>query len=307
MSPVSPIAVRGLLNGLTTAVRAVAVLTVGGCASVPDTVPQSRVEPVTEPDGIRLQQGGVPILYYRSRPAPDREPWRVHYLHPLHATNGDVLTEDAPADHPHQRGVFWAWRRVLVDGAIVADGWVGRQLTLEVMAPTAQRLDDGSAEIIAQARWVVPVDGRPTPIIEERSVFRVLPLNDGARRIELDVRLTALRPGVALAGTDDEKGYGGLSFRLRDASLLTLASGGRELRATQARMRTGQVVSFSWQSTSELAATRVSIACSVDGRPWTEWVLRQEPSMQNCAFPGQTPAQVPMDGGLRLRATVRIE
>jgi hypothetical protein len=36
-------------------------------------------------------------------------------------------------------------------------------------------------------------------------------------------------------------------------------------------------------------------------------VLRQEPSMQNCAFPGSQPVAVPTQTPLRLEATVEIE
>jgi hypothetical protein len=281
-------------------------LALAGCSVAPPSPVASVVEPVVAPDGVLLQQGGAPILFYRSRPEPGREPWRVHYLHPLHSAAGEVLTEDAPADHPHQRGVFWAWRRILVDGVPVADGWVGRDFALQVAPPAVTVHADGSAEIRAQARWVVPVDGRESAVIDEHSTIRAFPLSAGTRRIDIDLRLTALRPGVALAGTDDDKGYGGLSFRLRDATALAMRSDGRELRATVARMPVGAVMDFAWGHVSSLPSTGLSIACRVNGRPWTEWVLRQEPSMQNCAFPGRTPFALPLDEALHLSATLSL-
>jgi hypothetical protein len=217
-----------------------AVLAVAGCVQAP--LPRATQPVVAEitPEGVQLTQDGTPILFYRSRPESGREPWRVHYLHPVLTRAGDVLTEDAPADHLHQRGIFWAWRRVLVDGVPVADGWVGRQLELRVGEPRVTRHPDGSVAIHATARWLAPVEGATSAIIEESSTIRAFPIDGAARRIDLDVRLTALRPGVALAGTDDDKGYGGLSFRLRDAPALTLRSDGRELQATVARMTTGR-------------------------------------------------------------------
>lgn len=279
-------------------------LVLAGCAGTPQTLVARSVDAVVAADGMLLQQDGAPILFYRARPEAGREPWRLNYVHPLQSPAGVVLTEDAPSDHVHQRGVYWAWRRILVDGVQVADGWVGRDLTLQVDVPQVSRLDDGSAGIGSTAVWLVPVGGVPTAVIREKSAIRAYTLDGGVRRVEIDVRLTALRTGIALGGTDDDKGYGGLSFRLRDAELAVLRSGGQELRATVARMTTGPAVSFAWRAGSPLAAAEVSIECQVDGQPWTEWVLRQEPSMQNCAFPGRVPVTVPTDRELRLSATL---
>jgi hypothetical protein len=39
---------------------------------------------------------------------------RGGYLHPLHAPNGLVVTDDFPEDHRHQRGVFFAWTKTEV-------------------------------------------------------------------------------------------------------------------------------------------------------------------------------------------------
>jgi hypothetical protein len=50
----------------------------------------------------------------------------------------------------------------------------------------------------------------------------------------------------------------------------------------------------------------VSITCQVDDQPWMEWVLRQELSMQNCAFPGRTPVAVPTGRALHLSATLSL-
>jgi hypothetical protein len=305
MSPVSPVQLhRRLAATLVVAIAALQLLL--GCAEAPRRRATSPIEAQAAPDGVLLQQDGAPILFYRSQPEPGRESWRVHYLHPVHTLAGDILTEDAPVDHLHQRGIFWAWRRVLVDGVPVADGWVGRQFELQAGEPRVTRHADGSVEIHARVRWIVPTDGKASAIIEESSTIRAFPLVGAARRIDLDTRLIALRPGVALAGTDDEKGYGGPSFRLRDASALILRSDGRELRATVARMVTGPTVDFAWRDGSRLHGASISIACRVDDQPWTEWVLRQEPSMQNCAFPGRTPVAVPTDRALHLSSTLTL-
>ena len=92
-----------------------------GCAGPTASVWPEHVTAEVVADGIGVTAGGQPVLFYRTRPDNGREPWRVNYLHPLHSVAGAVITEDAPVDHLHQRGVYWAWRRILVDGDRVAD------------------------------------------------------------------------------------------------------------------------------------------------------------------------------------------
>jgi hypothetical protein len=261
----------------------------GACAPGPAFEPSSRVTAETLADGIRLVEGGRPVLFYRHRPGEGRESWRVHYVHPLHSVGGAVLTEDAPSDHLHHRGVFWAWRRILVDGMQVADGWVGKGLTLEIGSPATDELPDGSARITVHVVWWVVLNGHPEAIIEENSLIHVFPVRDGRRRVEFEVRLRGLREGVAIAGTDDEKGYGGVSVRFGNSGKLAIRGDGRELQATPAVLDAGEVIDFFWPSLEPPWPVRVGAACRVDGRAWTRWVLRQEPSMQNCAFPGRTP------------------
>ncbi len=258
-----------------------------------------RVTAATVDDGIRVMAGDQPVLFYRTRPDNGREPWRVNYIHPLHSVAGAVITEDAPVDHLHQRGVYWAWRRILVDGARVADGWVGDQLSLEVTRRAALDRPDGSAQAEARVLWRVPLGGALVEIVEENSRIRVFPVAGGHRRVDVEVRLRALRGGVAIAGTDDEKGYGGLSMRFANGPQVQLAGDGRVLRATPAGIEAGESVEFSWPALSPPWPARVTARCTVDGRPWTRWVLRQEPSMQNCAYPGSSPVELPTDRDLR--------
>jgi hypothetical protein len=285
----------------------VLLVTHAGCASRPYQEDSSRVEALRTDDGVQLVDSGAPVLFYRSKPSPGREPWRTHYVHPVYSIGGAVITEDAPADHVHHRGVFWAWRRILVDGVKVADGWVGDNLALEVASPAVTSHDDGSAQIDMHVRWIVPMHGRPTPIIEENSSIRAYPAVDGRRRIDVSVGLRALRHGVELAGTDDEKGYGGLSLRVANPQLAEIESDGRVLQAAVAGMQTGDWVAFNWRAPPPPWPARVAASCQVDGHAWTRWVLRQEPSMQNCAFPGSAPTAVPSEGVLRLGLSLLVE
>jgi hypothetical protein len=312
MAPVSPTAPpsshphlqRGAASWLALLACAFAL---AGCAGPTVGVRTERVTAEVVADGVRVTAGGQPVLFHRTRPDSGREPWRVNYIHPLHSVAGAVITEDAPVDHLHQRGVYWAWRRVLVEGARVADGWVGDQLSLEVTRRAALDRSDGSALVDVRMLWRVPVGGALVAIVEENSRIRVFPVAGGHRRVDLEVRLRALRRGVAIAGTDDEKGYGGVSMRFGNGPQVQLAGDGRVLRATPAGIEAGESVQFSWPGLPPPWPARVTARCTVDGLPWTRWVLRQEPSMQNCAYPGSSPVELPTDRDLVLAVTLDIE
>ena len=224
---------------------------------------QSAVVATPAPDGIALSEAGAPILFYRSQPEPGREAWRVNYVHPLYSIAGTVITEDAPPDHLHQRGVYWAWRRIMVDGVRVADGWVGDKVVMAVAAPTSRAWPDGSMQIDAQATWRVPVAGVETAIIEESSTVRAYPLSDGQRRIVFEVRLRALRNGVQLAGTDDDKGYGGFSLRFAHSEQLEFLSDGQALQPLVAAVHTGEEVTLRWPA--PIPGWPGSIPCQLPG------------------------------------------
>jgi hypothetical protein len=282
----------------------VTLLLLTACAGPGKPRPAAGVVAVSVRDGVSLVEGGTPVLFYRSRPEPGREAWRTHYVHPLHSVAGAVITEDGPQDHLHQRGVYWAWRRILVDGVRIADGWVGDNLVLEVDTPVIHAWPDGSAQVDTRVVWHVPVNGSPTPIIEELSTIRAYPAAGGHRRIDFDIRLRGLRTGVQLAGTDDDKGYGGFSLRFGHADQLDFASAGSSLQPAIGAVQTGDDVTLAWRAPAAAWPAAVRVACSVNGEPWRRWVLRRELSMQNCAFPGRQPFDVPQQAPLEIRASL---
>jgi len=80
-----------------------------------------------ENSAYRLEHDGRPVLTYQHAPVEGPagiKPLftRGAYLHPVHAPNGAVLTDDFPADHLHQRGVFFAWTKTQL-GDLHPDFW----------------------------------------------------------------------------------------------------------------------------------------------------------------------------------------
>ena len=69
--------------------------------------------------------------------------------------DGDVLTEDFPEDHRHQRGVFWAWHQLWDGEERLGDGWTLEDFTTEVKR-VAARVTERSAHLDAEVGWRSP-------------------------------------------------------------------------------------------------------------------------------------------------------
>jgi hypothetical protein len=67
---------------------------------------------------LGLWEGGQPVLVYNHGEIPfqagRRTRTRASYIHPIHGLDGEVLTDNAPADHFHHHGLFWAWTHVRI-------------------------------------------------------------------------------------------------------------------------------------------------------------------------------------------------
>src|SRR6266850_50423 len=100
-------------------VLGIAIGTVAGCMT---TKPRMQVERTHDTLMIRTPTG-QPVLTYNLRP-PTNSGLVVSsgdYFHPLLTPRGAVVTDFAPSDHRHHRGLFLAW--VEMHGAKGADFW----------------------------------------------------------------------------------------------------------------------------------------------------------------------------------------
>ena len=88
--------------------------------SLSATVANSDAAPlaVSESDqGFLVSDGGRPVLFYQRKPkSVNGAPPRAHYVHPNYGLDGELLTEDSPADHRHHHGIFSAWHQLTVGG-----------------------------------------------------------------------------------------------------------------------------------------------------------------------------------------------
>jgi hypothetical protein len=138
------------------------------------------------------------------------------YLHPIRTPKGEVVTDLAPADHPHHRGVFVGW--VQMAGAKAADFWgwgakapkEGRRIVNRSV-----EVEKGGGDgigIRAQNAWLADEE----EIVSERCVVRVsqrMPSNV----IDLEYTLTAPRD-VRI----ETNPFGGFCYRARPRGKLEI-------------------------------------------------------------------------------------
>ena len=171
---------------------------------------------------LQIQEQEQPILQYQfrtvepgdllSRVAPANLIYarpRSDYLHPLHGPHGEILTRDWPVDHPHHRGIYWAWPEV---------GYQGKTGDLHALQhvfarPQGEVQSQGGpnvARIDAENLWWWEDQ---VPIVREWAIIRAHRATPQGRAIDLEFQFIALAEGVTLARRDTRL-YGGLNVRL---------------------------------------------------------------------------------------------
>ena len=176
------------------------------------------------PGQVLLADGGQPILQYNARRVelPDgyweklSEANRIYakprsgYLHPLYGLDGEELTLDWSEDHPHHRGIYWAWPEVQF-GERTADLHALQGVYSRPVGEPLLTNGDGFARVEAKNLWLWEDEA---PVVFERVVITAHALDaDGTRTIDLDLRFEALAGGVSLARRGTNL-YGGLNTRL---------------------------------------------------------------------------------------------
>ena len=134
---------------------------------------------------------------------------RSDYVHPLYGPSGEILTQDFSPDHPHHRGLYWAWPEVT---------WKGETRDLHALQGVFARpvrivrkeAADGGAVLEAENLWRW---GDEQPIVREWATVSVLPEKDRRRAIDFAFRFQPLVEGVTLARRGQAH-YGGFNVRL---------------------------------------------------------------------------------------------
>lgn len=252
--------------------------------------------------------GDVIAVFHTGIADPAQHPARLQYMHPFVGTNGQVMTEDMPEDHLHQRGIYWAWRQIMLDGQQMANSWILEDILFAPVSRSAEVTEEGDARLVSELIWRVRHDKGWLPLVSEKATIVMKPERQGARDLSLLVTLEALRDGVMIGGAPNSRGYGGISVRFKDGPLMRFHRlDGGDVTPTVDAVTADGALAMTWDQGSDLAALKVTMACTVDGAPVQQWITRRQLSMQNCVWPGRTPVPLTPGAPVTLRATLSVE
>jgi hypothetical protein len=135
---------------------------------------------------------------------------RSNYIHPIFGPYGEILTRDWSRDHPHHRGIYWAWPEVDF-GSKRSDL---HALQKVFARPTGRiKLESGPvyAQVEAENLWLM--EEGMVPIAREVAMIRAYHQTEEGRVIDLAFKFIGLKDSVTLArrGTN---AYGGLNVRM---------------------------------------------------------------------------------------------
>ncbi|NAS10712.1 DUF6807 family protein [Poritiphilus flavus] len=252
----------------------------------------------TTDQGFLVTEGDKKVFFYQSATKSQNGKYpRAHYVHPLYGMDGHILTEDFPEDHPHHRGLFWAWHQVYIGDKRVGDSWDCSDFIWEVLPPKSKIFHEGMLEIRLRTMWKSPLwtddKGAVIPFVMEDTRIRVFAQTDNYRIIDLETWLLALEENVRIGGSEDAKGYGGFSLRTVLPQDISFSSGDSPVAP-----KVEAVEALPWLKISGSlakdgsAAGIVMLSYQPDEKGKEKWILRKEKSMQNIPFPGRDTVRI---------------
>ena len=264
-----------------------------------------------EDKGILITDGNKKVLLYHTAPGNAGGPCtRCNFIHPLYGPNGGVLTEDAPADHPHHRGIFWGWHQIIINGEQIADQWELDHFAQEIVEFEFMKQRSGNVILKTEVDWLSPrwkKDGVEVPYIREFARMEVWPVVGNIRRIDFEIRLKALEEGIQLGGSDDEKGYGGFSVRMALPDDVRFSGANGKVEPQNTAVSSPGYVNISGGIGKNGEDGGIVIIDHKDNPGYPQsWILRSKGSMQNAAWPGRTPVDLKTTDPLVLKYSLLV-
>jgi hypothetical protein len=200
-------------------------------------------------------------------------------------------------DHLHHRGIFWSWHQLLRDGLSIADPWMCDRIQWNVVW-TETTITHEEAILKAEVHWVITdstAENTNHPIIKEEVRVQVSFPESGIYIMDFTIGLKALERGLSLGGSNDDKGYGGFSVRLRLPDDVEFRGVGGKVTPQNTPVEAGKWMdvrgSYNKQGSEKQSVIIHAIPSSLPS--FRGWILRKSGSMQNPAFPGKRP--IPLD------------
>ena len=257
----------------------------------------------------RISEEGEPVLEFQIDPvSQDGRYARANYLHPVFDPDGVLVTEDFPKDHLHHRGIFWAWHQVLLNGKPVSDPWVCKDIKWGKPIATGVGSGGQSARFTLSRDWLVPDPAKPEQdlgLVRESVQVKAWSVMDRIRRLDIAISLRALVEGVTLGGSDDVKGYGGFSPRIRLADDVKFVGQIGLVEPQKTAVDGGAWMNVTRTIQDKKRSVTILVHPSHPGFP-VKWILRAKRSMQNPQWPGRKPVALSTKEDLVLRYRILL-
>jgi hypothetical protein len=258
-------------------------------------------------EGIELSENSSLVFFYQRKPKTLTGQYVCNnYLHPLYGLNGEILTEEFPADHPYHRGIFWTWHQLYVDTTSLGDGWINEGISQEVVSARTETGND-YAKIFLNVDWKSSTYMPGKPFMNESTVITVHEIDNDLRKIDFEIKLQPLVDGLQVGGSADAKGYGGLCARIKLPDDLIFTSETGRVTPQELQIKAGPWMDFSGTFQSGSGVSGLAMLCSPSNPGFPQpWILRQKTSMQNVAWPGQNRIEIPRDKPVTLKYRIFI-
>jgi hypothetical protein len=111
--------------------------------------------------------------------------------------------------------------------------------------------------------------------------------------LDFEISLQPLVENLKLGGSEDTKGYGGFSVRMKTPDDLTFTSDSGEITPRETAISGGNWVVVSGALGKNGSPAGLAIISRNDfDSSGTDWILRRKASMQNAVFPGAEPVKL---------------
>jgi hypothetical protein len=278
-----------------------ALITLAGCSPNGNQAGTAALNPIEiyeTGQGFSIAEGKEQVMFYqRQHKSMDGKYTRANYIHPLYGLDGEVLTEDFPADHPHHRGVFWAWHQVWFGDRKLGDNWAAQDFFWDVYDAEILTIDSQSRALKLHVHWKSPLltdaDGNQQPFVKETTTIRVHRAEGDIRKVDFKIELLALKDNMRLGGSEDAKGYGGFTTRIPLPDGLEFTGTDGPVEPTNLSVEAGSWLDFSGNLGGQGKTSGLAILChsSSPGYP-QRWILRRKGSAQNPVYPGRHPVEL---------------
>ncbi|KAA2218344.1 DUF6807 family protein [Maribacter flavus] len=254
-------------------------------------------------------EGKDSVLVYQKEPKSLNGSYeRANYIHPLFSLDGVSITEDFPEDHLHHRGIFWAWHQLYINRKRIGDGWEVKDFEWNVINTSETAVRNGAITLKNEVLWESEVyldqDGAKIPFVSETNWITVYPRKGNYRVVDIKIQLYPLFDSISIGGSEDEKGYGGFSARVRLSEDVMFKDSEGKITPENTPVPGKNWINILSRVGKDKTPYGLTIIPSKDNLPHPNpWILRSQNSMQNAVypFPGANPVPLSRESPLVLK------